>query len=1117
MNQHSTIPIVSGLLFGLIASVAHAQVDVSQSPLVVAKPLPPNILFILDDSGSMRRTYMPDNAPQSGIGFTTYNSTSHPNYSASSTNLMAYNPLVTYRPWYNADGTPMGAASRTAVSTDTDRITGSTTNLLSNSQCFHTPRTSGSNPNNSNQLYRWRLNTNGTSISRCNANSSCTNSSGCTTVANGSNATITWDHGSTPVTRTVAAEWQNYANWYHYHRTRMKMAKAASSRAFAQLWPEDERESTPGYRVGFTTINSDSIIQNIPVDSDDGLFRGSNRTNWFSTLNSTATPSSSALTPLRASLDRAGQYFSSNTASGPWGPQAAAEQFSCRQNFTIMTTDGYWNSSEAGTSGARADNDSTAGEEITGPNGMRYQYEPARPYRDGRSNTLADVAMYYWKTDLREDLRNDVPSSAANPAFWQHMVTFGVSLGAAGTLDPKTDLADLIAGDKSWPQPSTSTTGSPANIDDLWHATLNSRGDFILAQNADEFSGALQTALGAIADRLGSGASLAANSSSLDGDNVTYQARYWSGTWRGDLVALPVVNGRLADIPSWTASAALPAWASRKIYFNNGNENPEDAHQLFTWGTVSSANMGAALESEMVVNYLRGERSNEQTQAGTGTLRTRTSPLGDIVNSQPVYVGAPNPFLHANSEFTGAADYAGFAATNGNRRPVIYVGGNDGMLHGFDATTGAETYAFIPKAAINNGLADLASPNYGRDSRVDDIPHRYFVDGELTVADAHSSITGWHTVLIGTMGRGGRSVFALDVTDPDDVKFLWEKSSSDVPALGQVLGKPLVVKLGNNDWRVLVGNGMNSDGGAAQLLMFDVFSGAVSTVSTGATGDNGLSALLPWDSNGDGFTDMAYAGDRLGNLWRFSELGETPSVSKLFEARSSGGAAQPITAAPMVGINLRTKERWVFFGTGQYLNAEDIANNAVQSWYGLIDTGSLIGSRTDLVERTIEAEGEVNGFPARAISAISANDMTGKRGWYLDFNTESGERMITQNQYRNGALIGTTRIPDGRDPCNPTGRGYVMAIDPFTGARLPQTYFDLTLDGSFDSADMLTVNGARIAVSGVGFGAGPNNPTFVGTSMHVSLDDGSTSSFGVFNPIDDNPVARRSWRELIGN
>src|SRR5690606_10981512 len=131
------------------------------------------------------------------------------------------------------------------------------------------------------------------------------------------------------------------------------------------------------------------------------------------------------------------------------------------------------------------------------------------------------------------------------------------------------------------------------------------------------------------------------------------------------------------------------------------------------------------------------------------------------------------------------------------------------------------------------------------------------------------------------------------------------------------------------------------------------------------------------------------------------------------------------------------------------------------------------------LERSIFAQGEVNGFPARSISPASANDMSGKSGWYIDLqyqNTAEGERMVTQNQYRHGALIGTTRIPDSSDPCNPTGRGFVMAIDPFTGARLPQTYFDLTLDGSFDSADMLVIDGQRIPVSGVGFGAGPNNP-----------------------------------------
>ena len=479
-----------------------------------------------------------------------------------------------------------------------------------------------------------------------------------------------------------------------------------------------------------------------------------------------------------------------------------------------------------------------------------------------------------------------------------------------------------------------------------------------------------------------------------------------------------------------------------------------------------------------------------------------------------MYVGAPIAHLHANAEFTGASEYASFAASKSNRTPVIYVGGNDGMLHGFNAVTGAETYAFIPKAAIDNDLADLANPDYGKDVE-GGIPHRYFVDGELTVADVYSSTDGWRTVLIGTMGRGGRAVFALDVTDPAEVKFLWEKSGTDVPEIGQVLGKPVIVKLGNNDWRVLIGNGMNSSDGTAKLLMFDVFTGDVTVVGTNNSTDNGLSGVIPWDSNGDGFTDLAYAGDRLGNLWRFTNLDGTPSAAKLFEARGPDNNVQPITAAPMVGIHLKTKQRWVFFGTGQYLNTDDINDDSVQSWYGLIDNGSAIGSRSALVERAITDEGEVNGFPACVIESPSAGDMTGKRGWYIDLvspeNGEEGERMITQNQYRYGALIGTTRIPDGSDPCNPTGRGFVMAIDPFTGARLSYTFFDLTRDGSFDSADML--NGK--IVSGVGFGAGPNNPVFVGSSMHVSLDDGSTSSFGINSSIDDNPVSRRSWRELI--
>lgn len=1132
------------ILAGGLSGLASAQVAIDQAPLVVARPLPPNIMFIMDDSGSMGWQHMPGtnqtwtHSDARGLPYPSMNNDIR--LRASNINSQWYDPQKTYTPWKNWDGSSRGDISPANAPYDASgQVTSGNLNLRresypsapSDSNRDNTSVTSGNGRefrfqgfymyqgniqtddlaeitdddnykrfdfrwNNSNSRWegrycKWDVWGTGTSLNDCSYYSNP--------------ATIG------PFGRTMAQEVQNYANWFSYYRLRANMAKAAASQVFADL-SED-------FRVGYNTIWNRQDYR-IPVATNEGRFSGANKQNWFTNLFATGAGSN---TPLRQALDRAGQYFSETGADGPWGPEQPGSQFSCRQNFSILTTDGYWNSNQADTSAARADTDGTAGAEITGPNGMSFQYEPTRPYTDNanntakRGNTLADVAMYYWKNDIREDLKNDVPTSNANPAFWQHMVTFGISIGEKGELVPTEDLPALTAGTKAWPAPGNDRA---ANIDDLWHAAVNSRGEFIVASDADAFTAALTSALGTIADRLGSGASLAANATSLDDPNTstTYQAQYWSGTWRGDLAAYPIQpNGTLAANPSWRAATALPAWNTRNIHFNDGNTSPAAAHKPFTWDNLTSAQR-TALGSQQIVDYLRGDATNEESQGGTGTLRARTTRLGDIINSQPVYVGAPDPQLHnSNASFDGASSYASFASTYASRTPVIYVGGNDGMLHGFNANTGVETYAFIPNAVINSDLATLALPDY---------EHRYFVDGEITIADVYTASTGWRSILIGTLGRSThKAVYALDVTNPGSVQFLWEKSASDIAGLGQVLGKPMIVKVGNNNWKVLIGNGMNSPSGTAQLLMIDIFpdnTGTVhhTSVTTNDITNNGLSAIVPWDSNGDGYTDMAYGGDRFGNLWRFSNLGTTPSAAKLFEATGPSGLTQPITAAPMVGINLRTKERWVFFGTGQYLNAADISNDEVQSWYGLIDSGTLITARSQLAARSIFAEGEVNGFAARSISASSSGDMFLKRGWYIDLvspeNGAEGERMVTPNQYRGGALIGTTRIPDGSDPCNPGGRGFVMAINPFTGARLPQTFFDLTLDGSFDSSDMLVLpNGQRIPVSGVGFGAGPNNPIFIGNTMHVSLDDGSRRSFNTPPWLDSSPVQRRSWRELI--
>ena len=244
---------------------------------------------------------------------------------------------------------------------------------------------------------------------------------------------------------------------------------------------------------------------------------------------------------------------------------------------------------------------------------------------------------------------------------------------------------------------------------------------------------------------------------------------------------------------------------------------------------------------------------------------------------------------------------------------MVYVGANDGMLHGFDSSTGDEVYAFMPAGAINAQLKTLASPDY---------EHHFFVDGELSVADVYSTRDRrWKTVLVGSMGRGGRSVFALDITDPDNVGFLWEKgrygySRHWATRWASRSSPRWPMAIGECSWAM----DPNSTAGTAQLVTIAVESGTARVISTQASGDNALSAVDAWDRDGDGFFDTVYGGDLAGNLWRFDAIGSSRAgVARLYAATDDGGRPQPITAAPLVLSNPDTREVWVFFGTGRYL------------------------------------------------------------------------------------------------------------------------------------------------------------------------------------------------------
>lgn len=1217
---------------------------VDQSPLIIQKPLPPNIVLMLDDSGSMAWDYMPD------WGYLQNTSNNDALINANN-NGVYYNPTVVYTPPLKADGTRYPDATgltsawingfSTASTNPTADLTAyggesgyngsnSSDNISYSPNTFQTKVYNYVWSRDSCRYdyydelsgafdYRYNSSTDvctvyydrvfsgyfqystgpagGPYVVHYVAATDCGTQTDCV-VASDTSGTAAPNKDAAGKTLkaqdgTALTAGQNIANWFAYYHTRILMAKSGVMGAFSTV--------DASYRIGFGSINgnndgnlptpqaaygsnSNNIAQVVPFGSGAA---GSQKANFWKWI---AGGKANNSTPLRRSLDAVGQYY--KTAQ-PWQTSADdTTELACRQSYTILTTDGFWN---GGTPSSIGNVDNTKAGPITGPNNQPFTYNPALPYSDGQSDTLADVAMKYWVTDLRTSSTNEVPTSKDDPAFWQHMVTFTLGMGfdpvysKGGATIPVDQIFAWANGDTSqaitgfsWPTPSKDNI---TNIADLAHAAVNGHGGFASAKTPDEFSEALKSALQRASDRVGTGASLAANSTQLKTGAFAYQANYYTGNWKGDLKAIAVDpnNGMLALTPTWTAASKLPVASNRKIYTYNPDATPVAAVAFSDPATLSSAEQTAlgadATAQQNMINYLRGDSSMEKS-ATNGIYRTRETPLGDIVNSQPVYVGQPEANQFVGQSFTGSDSFASYAATT--RQGLILVAANDGMLHAFNADTGVEVFAYLPAAVITGGLASLADPDYGSSS----VPHQFFNDGELSVADVYFG-SAWHTVVVGTTGRGAaRAIYALDVTDPANIKLLWERSAGDgktnADSIGQMVGKPVIAQTnvvasdttGDNNWSVLIGNGYNSKNGTAALLQFAIADGSLSVHPTDSTTANGLAAPAVW--MGDlsvGISTVAYAGDAQGRVWSFglntatttkvkgvdvTTYAATPTSTgtRLYTAMdaASGGNVQPITAGMLIGKNPFTQDLWVFFGTGQYLGSGDLASTKTQSWYGLIVQSNTSGlavdgtkTRSSLMQRSIiaETEGvkeELNAdgtvktaavAPARAVTvAPDSPDMTGKSGWYIDLlaptsstaadgtvsytpnQIQQGERIVTPNQFQGNQLLATTRIPEAVDLCNPSGRGWIMAVDPFTGTNPKSSFFDLNGDGQINQpADYIMVGGKPVASGGMGFNSLPNNPIFMGGSMLVSFDNGSATSIKTSGT--SGTMQRVSWRELI--
>lgn len=1089
---------VSSCLVLLFAFSASAEIPIPDQPLIVGSRIPPNLLFILDNSGSMRDTFLPDGAPGGWMR------------EAAVHNRIYYDPSVNYLPWVDATGAAMtGGQNYYAAYAGTERIPPfdlSLINLGLVDRTFYVPKDLSGDLTDRENFWRYQIHMDGMVV-RSEYAARSGSSPNWNRGLDGRNCStgggLNWRNcvEATPDVpgRSAEEERANYATWYSYHRTRYKVAKSSVGRAFAEIGGE--------YRVGYRNIwrsgsttgsdggvnwSTNPITPNkpIPVSRNKGLFdnpngvygSNNNKTAWYERLYS---ESGSGSTPLREALFQAGEYFETDTsATGPWGEGtgATSDQFACRLNYTILTTDGYrndgnWSKPKIG------EQDNELGPEITSPTGASYQYVPSRPFSSGHSGNLADIAMAYWKRDLRPDLDNVVPTSPANPAFWQHMVTFSISLGAAGTLNPESDLPALTSGAKSWPYHYGYNQGDndgAESIDDLWHAAVNGRGRFVMANDAEQFSTALKEALSEIASRDSSFSNVASNSVSLETGTRVFNASYVTGTWTGALTARAIGATGVSATPSWTAT--MPTWNTRKIFTSQaglGTTFPTTA-QLSLLGRTGSA-LNYPVTAANNARYIRGDASNEQSNGGV--LRNRSTKLGDIIGSSPAYVRDTD---------------------------TIYVGANDGMLHAFSASSGVELFSYIPGLLDVGLLSTLSRGDYA---------HKFFVDGPVVVSDRIQ--TPGQNTLIGSLGRGGRGVFALDVSTPGAATASgvakWERGATPGGHMGMVLGKPFFANVrSRTSPTVVMGNGINSPSGKAALLVLDASSGTViAEISTGVgdpvTAPNGLSTATGVFSADGKTLSYVYAGDMRGNVWKFDLTGAAPAswtVSRLFTATNDGGGLQPISGALTVATHPVTKKRWIFFGTGRYLTADDVSTTGatVQSMYGLVDEGSTV-ARTSLTARTFEVtSASSDGYPVRAFQA-SAPLPAGSKGWYVNL-PESGERIIQDAQLVSSYLVTASMIPSA-NACNPDGIGYVNALDAFTGTSARGSYFDLDGDGSTSDS---TVGAGNRPVGSVNVGGGmPTLPNLLRGSLVV----GGTGSGNLRSIRTSTPRWERvSWREV---
>jgi Tfp pilus tip-associated adhesin PilY1 len=710
------------------------------------------------------------------------------------------------------------------------------------------------------------------------------------------------------------------------------------------------------------------------------------------------------------------------------------------------------------------------------------------------TTTLATIGgLFPYETDARPDnTPNPSTESAAKGKYYVEYVNADkFKLRQCGTT---TDCA---------------SEGAVVDLTSTGNGVLSTGpGSSYFAATAAELSAALASAFKSISANTLSFAAVE-RPSQLTAAGRVYQAKFSTRDWSGEVVAYnsdPITGKVILTPPAWLASQRAPAFPNRKVY---------------TWNTATSAgvavdtiaNLTAAqrismgpipADQQKVLDWVLGKDdttglvgSRARKQSGALPGFSDINVYGDVIGGAPHYVGTPAN-NYDTSLPTGTPGKSTYLAYKGiTRTPMLYVGANDGMLHALNAITGDEVMAFIPNSVFtdfvdvgDDVLSDdgevtirkfyeLTRDNYGQ---VAAWPHRYFVDGGATSGDAFFTgakagiaANSWHTVLVGGLGKGGRGIYALDVTDPSSFgpgNILWEFSTT-TGRMGYSYSKPVIVRLRTGEWAAIFGNGYDAAGDLGSLFIINLETGAT-IKRIDATGSKGMSTVsVLTDANGTATT--VYAGDLGGNVWKFdlrdSNSGNWASTvtTPFFVALDSFGNPQPITSpialagiSPSATCSPGANCAMLYFGSGSYFNDADKTYTPGttiprdDTFYALLDNGAgnIPSNKSTLVEQTMGTT--MDAGTTYRTSSQNAVDYTGTtRGWYMNLrvgSTYQGERVVFKPAVAAGLVVFSTVVPAGDDPCASNATSWTMILNALDG-NMRKVLLDTNKDGVVDSKD----------------------------------------------------------------